>query len=73
MKHRRLKRSVRRAIEFVLVIAAAIVLFVIARKIGVAERGNTLYGGEICVPFLVVFGWYGVKSIVKDVKGGATE
>lgn len=63
----------RHIIEAAIVIMAAAALFVLARAIGVAERGNTLYGGEVCVPFLVIFGWYGIKSIINDIKGGDAE
>jgi hypothetical protein len=57
-------------IEAGAVVSAAAVLFVITRKLGVQQRGNTLWGGEICVPFLVIGGWYAVKSIIRDVKSG---
>ena len=45
-------------------------LFLLTRKAGIAYRGNTLWGGEICVAPLVFLLWYGGKSIVKDIKSG---
>lgn len=71
MKHyRKLNRKARHAIEAAIVTAATVVLFAVCRKIGVQQRGNTLIGGEVCVPLLIVGGWYAVKSIIKDIKGG---
>lgn len=65
-----LSTKAKKWIEAGAVVTAAAVLFVISRKLGVQQRGNTLWGGEICVPFLVIGGWYAVKSIIRDVKSG---
>lgn len=65
-----LSTKAKKWIEAVAVVIVAAVLFVITRKLGVQQRGNTLWGGEICVPFLVIGGWYAVKSIIRDVKSG---
>lgn len=59
----------RKITEAIIITTVAIALFGLARIAGVAERGSTLWGGEIMVPFFVIGGWYGVKSIIKDIKG----
>lgn len=58
----------RKIIEAMIVIAVAATLFIPARIAGIAQHGAALWGGEIGVPLLVLFGWYAGKSIVKDVK-----
>lgn len=65
-----LSTKAKKWIEAGAVVSAAAVLFVITRKLGVQQRGNTLLGGEICVPMLIIGGWYAVKSIVRDIKSG---
>lgn len=70
MKHSHIRRSTRRIIEAFIVVSLASISFAIARHIAILQRGNNLIGGEICVPMLVLGAWYGVKSIIKDIKGG---
>ena len=70
MKHRRFKKPVHRVIEIAAVMAVTAAVFIICRRIGVQERGNTLLGGEIAAAAMIPAWWYGVKSIVRDVKGG---
>ncbi len=65
-----MNRKIKKALEAVAVIAVAGVLFYFSRKAGVAYRGNELWGGEICVPLLVVGGYYSVKGIAKDIRSG---
>jgi hypothetical protein len=65
-----MKLKAKKMIEAAIVVAVAAGAFVLARRLGVEQRGNTLIGGEVCVPLLIVGGWYAVKSIIKDIKGG---
>lgn len=67
---KRIHRKTRRIIEVCIVVAVAGAAFGVARHIAVAERVPALIGGEVCVPLLIVGGWYAVKSIIKDIKGG---
>lgn len=70
MKRRRLKKNVRLTLEAIAVLAVTVVLFVLARKAGVEQRGSTLYGGEIVVLVAVPTLYAAVKSVVRDIKGG---
>lgn len=65
-----ISRKAKKWIEAGAVVTAAAVLFMITRTLGIQQRGTTLWGGEICVPPMVIGGWYAVKSVIRDVKSG---
>ena len=70
MKHRRLKKGVRRAIEITVVAAVTVATFIVCRKAGVQERGNALWGGEIVVAVMIPAMYAAGKSIIRDIKSG---
>lgn len=70
MKHRKLKRKVRRTIEITVVAAVTAALFIICRKLGIEQRGSTLLGGEMLIPVMVPAMYAAIKSITRDIKEG---
>lgn len=50
-----LKQNYKTIIKAVLTLAVAIVAYIIAHKAGTAARGYEAIGGEIFIPFLIVF------------------
>lgn len=60
----------KKLLEAAIVTLIAAGLFLLTRKAGIAYRGNTLWGGEICIAPLVFLLWYGGKSVVRDIKSG---
>ena len=65
-----MNRKLKAALEAITVISVAGVLFCLSREAGIEFRGNTRYGGEVCVPVLTVGGYYFIKGIVRDVRRG---
>ena len=66
-----LKRNGQANLKTALILAVAIVAFIIAHKAGTAERGYKAIGGEIIVPFLIIFAkdiWEMIKAPFKVVK-----
>lgn len=64
------KKTIKKILEAAAVVSVAAVMFMLARKAGIAYRGNELWGGELCVPFLIIGGWYAVKGIIRDIRSG---
>ena len=65
------KTNKKAILKHTLILAAAILAFVLAHKIGTSERGYEAVGGEIFVPFLIVFAkkiWEIIKEPFKAVK-----
>lgn len=59
-----LKRNYKGVIKAVLILILALIAYVIAHKAGTAERGYEALGGEIFIPFLIIF----AKDIWKIIK-----
>ena len=58
-------------IKIVLLLAAAIFIYILAHKAGTSERGYEAIGGEIFLPFVVLFAediWEIIKAPFKAVK-----
>ena len=63
-------------IKAILLLAAALVAYTLAHKAGTAERGYDAVGGEIFIPFLIVFAkdiWEIIKAPFKAVKANALD
>ena len=58
------KRHEKTIIKAALITAAAIIAYELAHDFGTAERGYNAIGGEIFVPFLIVF----AKDILEMIK-----
>jgi hypothetical protein len=66
-----LKRNAKAITKTVLISAVAILAYILAHKAGTAERGYEAVGGEIFVPFLILFAediWEIIKAPFKAVK-----
>lgn len=66
-----LQRYGKAIIKAVLTFAVAVVAYILAHKVGTAERGYEAIGGEIFIPFIVVFAtdiWEAIKAPFKVVK-----
>ena len=50
-----LKKNYKGIIKAVLILTLALIAYVIAHKAGTAERGYEAMGGEIFIPFLIIF------------------
>lgn len=64
------KRNAEGIIKAVLTGSLAIVAYILAHKAGTAERGYEAIGGEIFVPFLIIFAediWEMLKAPFKAV------
>ena len=64
------KRNAKPIIKAVLILAAAIIAYILAHKAGTAERGYEAVGGELFVPALIIFAediWEMVKEPFKAV------
>ena len=55
MIKRFLKKNYKGIIKAVLILTLALIAYVIAHKAGTAERGYEAMGGEIFIPFLIIF------------------
>lgn len=49
------KRNAKAIIKYAVILVLALVAYIIAHKAGTAERGYEAVGGEIFIPFLVIF------------------
>jgi drug/metabolite transporter superfamily protein YnfA len=66
-----LKRNAKPILKATLILALAIIAYILAHKAGTAERGYEAVGGEMFVPFLIIFAediWEIIKSPFKEVK-----
>ena len=65
MKIKRFMKKHYKAIrKYSLILAVAIIGYEIAHKLGVIERGYEAVGGEIFIPFLIIF----AEDILKIIK-----
>ena len=65
------KRNAKAIIKYTLILAVAVIAYIIAHKAGTAERGYEAVGGEIFVPLLIIFAkpiWEIIKAPFKAVK-----
>ena len=53
---RRIIHNRKKIFKTLVIVGLAVVSFVVAHKLGNAERGYNAIGGEIFVPLLVIFG-----------------
>lgn len=66
-----MKKINRSVFEIVITVILAAAIFLLAHNAGAAQRGNNLIGGEIFLPFLVLFGreiWAGIKAPFQIIK-----
>lgn len=66
-----LKKNRKTIITAVLILAAAVVAYILAHKVATIERRYSAVGGEIFIPFLILFGediLEMIKSPFKAVK-----
>lgn len=66
-----LKRNGQAIIKYTLILAVAVIAYILAHKAGTAERGYEAVGGEIFVPLLIIFAediWEIIKAPFKAVK-----
>lgn len=66
-----LKQNYKAIIKAALILTAAIVAYILAHKAGTAERGYEAIGGEIFIPFLIIFAediWEIIKAPFKVIK-----
>lgn len=59
-----LKKHYKAIIKYSLILAVAIIGYAIVHKLGTVERGYEAVGGEIFIPFLVIF----AEDILKIIK-----
>ena len=59
-------------IKAILILAAAIVAYILAHKAGTSERGYEALGGEIFIPLLIVFAEDIAEIIKKPFKAVKT-
>lgn len=67
-----LKQNYKGIIKGGLILAAAIFAYILAHKAGTAERRYEAVGGEIFVPFLIIFAkdiWKVIKAPFCEVRG----
>ena len=65
------KRNAKDIIKYTLILAVAVIAYILAHKAGTTERGYEAVGGEIFVPLLIVFAediWEIIKAPFKEVK-----
>ena len=70
------KRNAKAILKNTLILAVAIALYILAHKAGTAERRYEAIGGEMFVPFLVLFApriWKIIKEPFKAVKNYAVD
>ena len=66
-----LKRNGQALIKYTLILAVAVIAYILAHKAGTTERGYEAVGGEIFVPLLIIFAediWEIIKEPFKAVK-----
>jgi hypothetical protein len=57
----------KKVISFIICLLLAVGLYIPCRDIAVRERGNTAFGGEVLVPFMVMLGWFVVSEWEEEV------
>lgn len=65
------KQNAKPIIKAILILAAAIIAYILAHKAGTAWRGYEAIGGEMFVPLLIIFAediWAMIKEPFKAVK-----
>lgn len=63
--------KIKTIVKAVLILAAAIVAYILAHEAGTAERGYEAIGGEIFIPFLIIFAediWKFIKAPFEVLK-----
>lgn len=66
-----LKHNYKAIIKYTLILAAAIIAYIVAHKAGTEWRGYEAVGGEIFIPLLIVFAediWEIIKAPFKAIK-----
>ena len=70
------KRNAKAIIKHTLILAVAVIAYILAHKAGTAERGYEAVGGEIFVPLLIIFAediWEIIKEPFKEVKSNGRQ
>ena len=52
----------RKAIDFLLMLAMAVRMYIPCRDFAILERGNEYYGGELLVPILIIVAWMNITD-----------
>lgn len=47
----------KKAIDFILMLAMAVLAYIPCRDYAILERGSEYYGGELLVPILIIVAW----------------
>ena len=53
---------------FILMVVLAVAVYIPCRELAIMERGNTAYGGEVLVPFMVFLTYIVVMDYWKEKK-----
>ena len=58
----------RKAIDFILMIATAVLAYIPCREFAIIERGSEYYGGELLVPILIIVAWLNITDWIDEYK-----
>lgn len=67
MKKEKREEIIFDVIGFILMVVLAVAVYIPCREFAIMKRGNTAYGGEVLVPFMVMLGWLVVSEWEEEV------